>query len=152
MEYHKKLYRSQYDDEPDIEGTHNKYGIHITWLPNFMPGSNRSTLEYRTSIMEEKIAKNMENILKKVQKLKNNQSKKYQISGYHEYKKLKCMLDGMYRYELVHDKKLCRNVVTEIIGTHSSNCCSECDGNMIYEHTKVPVMYVKIYGSNKSQQ
>lgn len=140
MDYHTKLYKSYYKDE------------------NYMPHIDFNILKSRTQKMEKKMETNIKNILHNIKKLKYNQYKKYQISGYHEYKKIKNILDdysknddcelvnNFHKYELIYDKKLYKNIVVCINGSFDSNCCTECDGRPKYDEQKVPVMYIKIYG------
>lgn len=74
-------------------------------------------MDSRIREMMDKMYKNINNILNNISKMKANGCRKYQISGYHEWKKLKKELCNIpdIRYELVNDKTLTKNKVTEII-------------------------------------
>lgn len=96
--------------------------------------------------MMEKMDRNISNILNNISKMKANGCRKYQISGFHEWKRLNkelCYIPDIH-YELVNDKTLTKNKVTEIIGGYNSGCCRECDGSSTFCETKVPIMYIRI--------
>ena len=97
--------------------------------------------------MVEKTNNHIKEILHNIEKLKPNTYKKYQISGYHEYKLLtyELLLINNITYKLIEDDILLKNVVSEIKGRYSDGCCYDCDGIYKYNHKKVPVLYLKIY-------
>lgn len=136
MEYHMGLFKSYFHGNPDFPNSQN-----------YISFPNMRDITERTRKMEDKMNMNITNILGKIEKLKKGRSKKYQISGYHEYKKIIKMLDDSYKYRLILDNTLKKNKVTCIKGSYYSGCCSECDGGMEYVHTKVPVMYLEVFGN-----
>lgn len=92
--------------------------------------------------MVSKTNKHIKEIINNVKNLKNDTCKKYQISGYHEYKLLShelSQIEGV-KYSMIEDKTLTKNVVSMIQGRYSN----ECDGIYTYKHMKVPVMYIMI--------
>ena len=90
--------------------------------------------------------KHIKEIINNVKNLKNDTCKKYQISGYHEYKLLSHELSQMegVKYSMIEDKTLTKNVVSIIEGRYSNERCHDCDGIYKYKHKKVPVMYIMI--------
>ena len=117
------------------------------FLNNKIYDSDRKLITERTSKMVEKTNNHIKEILHNIEKLKPNTCKKYQISGYHEYKLLtyELLLINNITYELIEDDILLKNVVSEIKGRYSDGCCYDCDGIYKYNHKKVPVLYLKIY-------
>ena len=107
---------------------------------------DRTTINKHTIKMVDNTNNNIKKIIDNINKLKNGSCKKYQISGYHEYKLLKYKLKQInnIKYELVEDKILQRNAVNKIIGSYSDECCFDCDGTIKYEHTKISVLYIQI--------
>ena len=108
--------------------------------------SDRKIITKKTSKMFEKTNNHIKEILHNIEKLKPNTYKKYQISGYHEYKLLEHELKQIshIKYKLVEDKLLQRNKVNKIIGSYSDGCCFNCDGTIKYEHIKTSVLYIQI--------
>ena len=107
---------------------------------------DRTTINKHTIKMVDNTNNNIKKIIDNINKLKNGSCKKYQISGYHEYKLLEYELKQInnIKYELVEDEILQRNVVNKIIGSYSDGCCYDCDGTIKYEHTKISVLYIQI--------
>ena len=108
--------------------------------------ADRSLIKRRTEKMVCKTNKHIKEILNNIKNLKNNTCKKYQISGYHEYKLLShelSQIDGV-KYSMIEDKTLTKNVVSMIQGRYSNECCYDCDGIYTYKHMKVPVVYINI--------
>lgn len=133
------LYKSHCSTEPDLSNNEKQY----------IPRIDKRIFEDNMERIEEKMKINIKNILSNISKLKGSQYKKYQISGYHEYKKIKELISTKYKYELVFDDGFYKNKVVHINGSYDSACCTECDGRPIYEHVKVPVMYIKICENDK---
>ena len=108
--------------------------------------ADRKLIKMRTEKMVSKTNKHIKEILNNVKNLKNNTFKKYQLSGYHEYKLLTHELSQIdnISYKLIEDDKLTRNVVSMIQGRYSDDCCHDCDGIYEYKHKKVPVIYIHI--------
>jgi hypothetical protein len=108
--------------------------------------TDRYEIKRRTNIKYNKIKENIDNILYYIHKLKKGNSKKYQISGYFEWKKLSILLKDNKDiiFELIIDNVLQRNVVSQIYASDFMSCCADCGGNMIYKHKKVPLMYIYI--------
>lgn len=109
--------------------------------------SDRKLIKYRTEKMVNKTTKHINEIIHNIKNLKNNTIKKYQISGYHEYKLLthELLQFDNIKYELLEDAILEKNVVSEIKGRYSDGCCYDCDGIYSYKHKKVPVLYIMIH-------
>jgi hypothetical protein len=107
---------------------------------------DRITITRHTIKMVDNTNNNVTKIINNINKLKNGSCKKYQISGYHEYKLLEHELKQIshIKYKLVEDKLLQRNKVNKIIGSYSDGCCFDCDGTIKYEHTKTSVLYIQI--------
>ena len=107
---------------------------------------DRITINKHTTRMVNNTNNNIKKIINNINKLKNGSCKKYQISGYHEYKLLEYDLKQInnIKYELVEDEILQRNIVNKIIGSYSDGCCYDCDGTIEYKHTKTPVLYIQI--------
>jgi hypothetical protein len=102
-------------------------------------------IESRSKRMIEKNNKNITMILNNIQKMKIGSSKKYQISGYHQWKQLdKLLFNSEIKYELIFDEKLTRSIVDKIIKNYDSGCCNECDGKMQFIEKQVPVMYISV--------
>lgn len=112
--------------------------------------ADRNIIRRRAEKMVSKTNKHINEILNNVKNLKNNTSKKYQLSGYHEYKLLAHELSQTdnVKYKLIEDDKLTRNVVSMIQGRYSNECCYDCDGICDYKHKKVPVIYIHITRKN----
>ena len=108
--------------------------------------SDRTIIEYRVNNMMKKTDKNIHLILNNIEKMKIGANKKYQISGYHEWKILNKKLSYIpnIKYELITDDNLTKNVVDVIIGRYISGCCNECDGRMNFVEKKVPVLYIDV--------
>ena len=107
---------------------------------------DRITITRHTIKMVDNTNNNVTKIINNINKLKNGSCKKYQISGYHEYKLLEHELKQIshIKYKLVEDKLLQRNKVNKIIGSYSDGCCFDCDGTIKYEHIKTSVLYIQI--------
>ena len=97
----------------------------VSYFPNNkIYDSDRKLITKRTSKMVEKTNNHIKEILHNIKKLKPNTCKKYQLSGYHEYKLLEYELKQInnIKYELIEDKILQRNIVNKIIGSYSDGC------------------------------
>jgi hypothetical protein len=103
-------------------------------------------LKHTEYIANSKLYRNREKIMVSIEKMKPNETKLHQISGYREWKELsREYLANIpwISYSLVKDKNQTRNAVTDIIGR-----CNDYDDDhkdwVLYAHTKVPVMYIEI--------
>ena len=73
----------------------------------------------------------------------NLNNKKYQIQGYHAYKKISAELTALnIKHELITGDLLMSALET-IVGGHYF-CCYDCDTPISYYNKYVPVMYIKI--------
>ena len=73
----------------------------------------------------------------------NLNNKKYQIQGYHAYKKISSELTALnIKHELITGDLLMSALET-IVGGHYF-CCYDCDTPISYYNKYVPVMYIKI--------
>ncbi len=123
---------------------------HLTLYKPKKPGQfnyfDQVIISNRLEKSEQKINKSMENILLNISKLKKGRSKKYQISGYYEWKKLKqeLILLSDIQFNLSTSETLTKNVVNFIVHGYYSGCCSECDTSPIYIHKKVPVLFIYV--------
>ena len=108
--------------------------------------SDRILITKRTLGMVEKTNNHIKQTLHNIENLKTNTCKKYQLSGYHEYKLLihELLSVNNITYELIEDDVLLKNVVSEIRGRYSEGCCRDCDGTYENKHKKVPILYLKI--------
>ena len=131
MDYHLSLY------VPNVY-RENKTYVHF---------SDKIIMGLHLKRATKKMNTNINNIIKNISKLKINNNKKYQISGYHEFKILDNILknNNGVQYLLLQDDKLLKNKVTHIYAGFDSECCSECDLKPQYEHQKVPILYVQVY-------
>jgi hypothetical protein len=144
-EYHKTIYRADKYKKSQKYLVDNEGHVYIKeYKESIMTPIDKHIIEYRMERSRLKMQKNIANILKNISKLKNN-PKKYQISGYHEWKILNKKLGEIkyIEYSLVIDEKLEKNVVSEIIGGYYSGCCYECDGRPTYIQKKFQLC---IYG------
>lgn len=131
MDYHLSLY------VPNVYRENETY-VHI---------SDKIIMETNLIKAKNKMNTNINNIIRNISKLKKNNSKKYQISGHHEFKILDNILknNNDIKYLLLQDDKLFKNVVTHIFAGFDSECCSECDLKPHYEHKKIPILYIHVY-------
>jgi len=105
-------------------------------------GRDKNLLLRRSYNMKDKINKNIDFIVSRVEKNGGSGIKKYQISGYHEYNVLKNKL-AHYDVSLIVDDKKTRNKVSAILGsTHTTAFYDSDDDKLYFRHKKVPVMYV----------
>ncbi len=111
---------------------------------NVMHALDATILKKYSNKMLEKTNNNIKFIVDRATKISS--SKKYQISGYYEWKILNKKLSHIpdIEYKLIEDNKLTKSVLEEIIGRYRSGCCYECDGKMQFINKKVPVLYVLI--------
>ena len=103
-------------------------------------------LKHTEYIMNSKLRVNREKIMLSIAKLKPNETKLKQISGYREWKELsRGNLTNIpwISYSLVKDKTQTRNAVTDIMGGDDYGDWYHTDW-VKYKHTKVPVMYIEI--------
>lgn len=131
MDYHLSLY------VPNVYRENETY-VHF---------SDKKIMGLHLKRAKDKMNTNINNIVANISKLKTNNNKKYQISGYHEFKILDNILknNNNIKYSLLQDDKLFKNAVTHIFAGFDSECCSECDLKPQYEHKKVPMLYVHVY-------
>ena len=104
-------------------------------------------LKHTEYIANSKLYRNREKIMASIDKLKPNETKLYQISGYREWKELsRVYLANIpwISYSLVKNKNLTRNAVTEIIGGYCNDWADDHKDWVKYKHTRVPVMYIEI--------
>ena len=104
-------------------------------------------LKHTESIANSKLYRNRAKIMASIDKLKPNETKLYQISGYREWKELsRVYLANIpwISYSLAKNKNLTRNAVTEIIGGYCNDYADDHKDWVKYKHTKVPVMYIEI--------
>jgi hypothetical protein len=118
---------------------------------------DKNILEYTHYIGDLKMNNNKEKILNCISKMKANTYKKYQISGYREWKQLSRELNRhtFINFWLVFDKNLTKNTVVSIksrIGDTDKhytmdNTQSRYDNwrMMKYENGRVPIMYIEIH-------
>ena len=104
-------------------------------------------LKHTEYIANSKLYRNREKIMASIDKLKPNETKLYQISGYREWKELsRVYLANIpwISYSLVKNKSLTRNAVTKIIGGYCNDWADDHKDWVKYKHTRVPVMYIEI--------
>lgn len=89
---------------------------------------DNALLERRSKRMKKKLDKSVNFIMTKISKV-GTCTKKYQISGYHEFKVIK--------------NKLMKNEI-ERINQGWYYCCNECDNRPSFVNKKVPCVYVEI--------
>jgi hypothetical protein len=118
--------------------------------------SDKIVIKKHTNKMINKTDKHVKETIYNIRQLKAGACKKYQISGYHEYKLLAHMLAQCQcsdvEYQLIQDDILKKHVVSCIKGSYSTGCCYDCDGTIKYEHKVVPVLYIQVRNLNKSHK
>ena len=116
-------------------------------VPSSIPFGDKHYLAHHDLRATNKMHRNIENISKNILKLRPGQTKKYQVSGYHEYKKLVKFIEkhrNVYpdiQFDILTSETLRKNKVKRIIGGINSGCCRECDTLPTYVSEKVPVVY-----------
>ncbi len=133
-EYHLKIYKQ-----------HNYCGK--GWIPEMETKIDMHCLKHTEYITNSKLYKNRVRIMASIDKLKSNETKLYQISGYREWKELsRVYLANIpwISYSLVKSKNLTRNAVTKIIGGYCNHYADDHKEWVKYDHTRVPVMYIEI--------
>lgn len=134
MEYHLSLVIAEKYKQKENNGTYEK---NIIREPIITP-TDLHIMNHKMERSNEKMKNNIKNIIRNISMLKKNERKKYQISGYHEYKIINEILnkDGSIEYTLHSDEKLTRNIVETIfLGYNSYH---------LYTHKKVPVLYIYV--------
>jgi hypothetical protein len=119
----------------------------ITQTYDYFNGTVKQTnhLYFNYDNVHEKSAKRINNIISQINKKKCG-IKKYQVRGYYEYKIIhKYCITNNIKHELIIDENVVTNKVTNIKQyvtdyDHENNL-----QQLIVEHEKVPVMYIKIY-------
>ena len=111
--------------EHSVKYLTSKYQNIYTNKPGYIYPKDKKEIEDKVNKMINKTNKNINLILNNISKLKIGNTKKYQISEYHEWKILNNKLSFIpnIEYELINDNKLTRNVVDTIIGSSNSGCC-----------------------------
>ena len=136
--YHKELYKKtnidtfRYEKDGTARWDYEDIDMHC--------------LRHTEDITSAKMLVNREKIMLSIAKLKPNESKLNQISGYREWKELsRGYLTNIpwISYSLVKDKTQTKNAVTGIMGGYEYHDWYHTDW-VKYKHTKVPVMYIEI--------
>ncbi len=130
----------------ELLGYHEKMSINTkrSWLTPRDLGRMRDNCE----IARKKQDKNISDIISLIDTKKTCHVKRYQLSGYNEWKKLEKLLAlrNDITYSLEIDPLLTRNKVSKITSHDSRDFLDGDDYDKMcsYEHVKVPVIYVKI--------
>jgi hypothetical protein len=143
--YHKELYKKSNIDTHRYEkdGTARKV---LTDGFETYEDVDMHCLRHTEDITSAKMLVNREKIMLSIDKLKPNETKLHQISGYREWKELsRGYLSNIQwiSYSLVKDKTQTKNAVTGIMGGYEYDDYYHYDW-VKYKHTKVPVMYIEI--------
>jgi hypothetical protein len=128
--YHKELYKKTVIEGPFWSNSED---------------ADMHCLRHTEDITSSKMLVNREKIMLSIAKLKPNETKLHQISGYREWKELsRGYLTNIQwiSYSLVKDKTQIKNAVTGIMPGYEYYYCQT--GWVNYKHTKVPVMYIEI--------
>jgi len=95
---------------------------------------------------KQKILFNITNIIKNINNMRENTSKKYQISGQYEYNMINELIKDIpnIKYSLIKDDVQKHRILTNMSGYYDSRCCDACDIKREYTYTHLPVMYITV--------